>query len=475
MATKLVFLPYLQTWNVAALHVRLLLIPRGNPLDPLIAAAPSFPDAKFAFEIHLLPGLDAIPPLGGPATSVANEPVVATAAPLFQELQAQFQIDPAPPPANPRPAGTQIRKHLPTSYQVAAQYVPGRTSQVSTDDSYTCALGAPPPKPFVKLPPADPKVSWGRVIAALMRQPVLAEAAGLIRSLDIAVAPATSLAAGGWLYVTLAPGSDGAGLLGVPDGLKIYGTRIPPLAGGRPLFTPVLFPIATVPPSGSYDEPFAEVDNYNDGFAKTVHGGQPQQLDPLQEIADGTRPAKELGLRIGWDDEQVTIWCNRQIDPAAASLDAQMGVSGYRIDARTVGDPAWHSLCLARGSVKVGPVDLGIFDGELTVETHPVQLQAQSIGDYWLPTYFSRPGTVPHWSGWIRLASSSAAVRTRTIRPGCRRCRPTCRCVTAMTTSYACAWWTTRAVAQRCPARRQCPDPRLSLPSPAGAGSAQAI
>ena len=152
MATKLVFLPYLQTWDGATLHVRLLLIPRGNPLDPLIAAAPSFPNAKFAFEIHLLPGLDAIPTLGGAATSVVNEPVVATAAPLFQELQAQFQIDPAPPPANPRPSGTQIRKHLPTSYQVAAQYVPSRTSQVSTDDSYACALGAPPPKPFVKLP-----------------------------------------------------------------------------------------------------------------------------------------------------------------------------------------------------------------------------------------------------------------------------------------------------------------------------------
>ena len=63
------------------------------------------------------------------------------------------------------------------------------------------------------------------------------------------VAPATALAAGGWLYVTLAPGSDGAGLLGVPDGLKIYGTRIPALAGARPLFTPVLFPVATVPPT----------------------------------------------------------------------------------------------------------------------------------------------------------------------------------------------------------------------------------
>ncbi|HZU91018.1 MAG TPA: hypothetical protein VE993_17335, partial [Stellaceae bacterium] len=195
MATKLVFLPYLQNWDGAALHVRLLLIPRGSPLDPLIAGAPAFPDANFAFEIHLLPGPGGIPALGGAPTSVVNAPAIATAAPLFTELQAQFQIDPAPPPANPRRAGTQIRKHLPTSYQTAARFVPGRTLLVSTDDSYACALAVPPPKPFVKLPPADPKVPWGRIIAALLRQPVLAEAAGLIRPLDIAVPPPASLTA----------------------------------------------------------------------------------------------------------------------------------------------------------------------------------------------------------------------------------------------------------------------------------------
>ena len=94
-------------------------------------------------------------------------------------------------------------------------------------------------------------------------------------------------------------------------------------------------------------------------------------------------------MRLGWDDEQVTIWFNRQIDPAAATLDAQLGVFGYRIDARIVGDPKWHSLCRARGPVKVDKVDLGTFDGELGVETHPAQLDGQKTGDYWLPMYFT--------------------------------------------------------------------------------------
>lgn len=389
MPTRLSILPYLQRWDGGMLHVRLLLIPRGSPLDPLAPGTPSFAEANFAFEVRLVPGLDDMPTLAGPPGTVVTAPVVATAKPLFQELQNQFQIDPAPPPANPRRAGTPIKKHLPTTYQVAAQFVAGRTPFVYTDDTYACALTAPPPKPFKKLPPPDPRVPWGKVIAFLLRQPVLAEGAGLIRPLDIAVTPATLFSDGGWLYVTLAPSSDAAVLLGMPDALKIYAARIPALSAPRDLFTPVLFPVTSGPPSGSYDELFAEVDDYDDGFAKAVHCSQPRQLDPLQEQPDGTRPAKELGVRLGWDDEQVTIWLNRQIDPAAASLDAPMGVFGYRIDARIVSEPGWHSLCHANGPVKVGAVDLGTFDGELGVEVHPVQLHGQKTGDYWLPTYFT--------------------------------------------------------------------------------------
>jgi hypothetical protein len=154
----------------------------------------------------------------------------------------------------------------------------------------------------------------------------------------------------------------------------------------------VLFP---VPPSGaaSYDEPFAEAVDYADGFAKIVHAAQQRTADPLGEKDDGTRPIKETGVRLGWDDEQVTIWLNRQVDPALADQDAPMGVRGFRIDARQQGDPAWHSLCKASGPVKVGDVAVGDFDGELNVETHPVQLDAQTTGDYWLSPYFVR------WTG----------------------------------------------------------------------------
>jgi hypothetical protein len=388
VATALVLLPYLQSWDGTVLHVRLLLVPRGNPLDPLTAGAPNFPSAKFVFDVHLLQGLDALPVPGGTAYTTITSPVVATALPAFNALASLYQIDPAPPGAT-RPPGTQVQKHLPLSYQQAASYAPGRTPLVFTDDTYSCAIQAPPPKPFKRLPPPNPKVAWGKVIAILLRNPVLAEAAGLVRTLAISINPANLLDQGGFVHVTLAATSDGAALLAVPGGLNIYATRIPVLQAARTLFTPVLFPVVSPPPALDYSEIFAEVDDYNDGFAKIVHTGQPQQLDPLNETPDGSRPVKELGIRIGWDDEQVTIWMNRQLDATQAGFDSPLGVQGYRVDARLTGTTSWNSLVLAAGPLSIGSLSLGTFNGELNVETHPVQLEAQKQGTFWLATYFA--------------------------------------------------------------------------------------
>ena len=391
MATKLVFSPYVQHWDGAGvLQVRLLLLPRGSPVDPLAPGAPSFAAAKFVFDVHVVSGLDALPVPGGVPAKSFPQGAVATAQPIYDALAAQFQIDPAPPPAKPRAAGTTIKKHLPLTYQNAVGFTPG-TANVFTDDTYSCAITSPSPKPFKQFPPPDPKLPWGKVIAKLLRQPKLAEAAGLIRAFDVPVDPA-ALANGGFVFVTLAGASDGAALLAVPDGIKLYASRIPALSAERPIFAPVLFPVAAAAPPGSYDAAFAECTDYDDGFAKAVHCAQPEQFDPFNETPDGSRPAKEFGIRIGWDDEQVTTWLNRAVDVAA--IDAPLGVLGYRVDTRLHVDAAqpdetWHSLVRAEGPVGTDGVDLGTFSGELAVETHPVQMHAQSTGDYWLPTYFT--------------------------------------------------------------------------------------
>jgi hypothetical protein len=389
MATRLVLAPYIENWDGQSLRLRLLLVPRGNPLDPLIDGAPNFPSAKFVLEVHLTQELDALPAPGNPAFSTFTSPSVPTALPLFQAAEQTFQIDPAPRPQPPRPAGTQVKKHLPLTYQTAVGFAPGRSSLVFTDDTYSCAIKTPPPRPFHKLPPPSPLISWAKVIAIFLRNSKLAEATGLAREFTIPIEPPALLSKGGWIFLTLAPGSDGAGLFGVPDGLKIFSSRIPPLTKARDLFSPVLFPVTATPPAADYGDLFAEAEGYSDGQAKAVHCTQPQQLDPLLETPDGTRPTKELGIRIGWDDEQVAIWMNRQIDPTQAVLNASVGVHGYRIDARLVGDTVWHSLTRAAGPLRLGNVDLGNFDGELSVQTHPVQLHAQHGGDFWLPTYFT--------------------------------------------------------------------------------------
>jgi len=406
--TKLNLLPYLQHWNGTRLRVRLLAIPRGNPLDPLVPpGGPSFATANFTFDVRLIAGLDALPTFGAPATSVTiASPRPPQGQSLLNDLAGVFPIDPSPPAANPRPAGTMIKKYLPPSYRDAVGFSGSRSPYTVSDDSYFCTLrsGANKP-PYKKIkPPAAPKFPWGKVIAIAMRQPVLAEAVGIIRPFDVNV-PADFFKEGGWLYVTLAPASDAFALTTTPDALKTYAARVPALPAPRTLFTPVLFPVANVPPPGPYDDLFQEAEDYDDGFAKAVHATQPHFLDPLNETEDGTRPAKDAGVRLGWDDEQVPIWLNRQIDPAMAPLDAPMGVLGYRIDAREAGSAKWSSLCLARSTVKVGATVVGNFNGELAIETIPTQPEGEKTGVYWLPSYYT------NWTG-----PSLVAVDTLTRR-----------------------------------------------------------
>jgi hypothetical protein len=406
---RLNLLPYLQEWDGANLQIRLLAIPRDSPLDPLISGltppGPSFATANFKFDVCLVQGLGAIPIIGTPTTPVLVTPSFpAQAESLFNELANVFTIDPAPAPAKPRQAGRQIRKYLPPTYRDAVGFSGHRSTLTVSNDEYYCLMhsGASKP-PYKKIkPPVNPKYAWGKVIAMALRQPVLAEALGMIYPMTIPV-PADFFKQGGWLYVTLDPTSDGFGLTTISDALKIYSTRIPPLSTARTLFTPVLFPVAAAVPPGPYGDVFQEVEDYDDGFAKAVHGIQPQYLDPLNEKDDGTRPAKEIGIRLGWDDEQVTIWLNRQVDPGAASLDVPLGVAGYRVDARLEGGAVWSSLCQVTSLVKVGTKVVGNFAGDLNVEAIPSQPDGEILGDYWLSSYYT------HWTGPSLVAVDTLA------------------------------------------------------------------
>ena len=40
---------------------------------------------------------------------------------------------------------------------------------------------------------------------------------------------------------------------------------------------------------------------------------------PRRSSHDKLRPATDAGIDLGWDDEQVTLWLNRQLDATRTS------------------------------------------------------------------------------------------------------------------------------------------------------------
>ena len=237
------------------------------------------------------------------------------------------------------------------------------------------------------------------MLSTVLRQPVAAQALGLLYIVKLTAIDPAIFANGGWIYVVLASDSDYAPQeIATPDLVKSYAARIPQLGPARSLFAPVLFPVRSTPGPGNYDEIFSEVEEYDDGFAKIVHTFQSDRHD-IHDLAnsgtDALRPVADTGIRLGWDDEQVVIWMNRQLtdDPrnSPTGRDTPLGVRSYRVDVRPAGSAnPWTSLVHAKGDLTYGPVDLGTFDGELGVDVTPIQLLGNKDGEYWLPSYFTK-------------------------------------------------------------------------------------
>jgi hypothetical protein len=405
---RLTLLPFPQAWTNGSLTIRVVALPRGTPMTSLmtgvpgLADAPSFAEGELQLDLRVIPSLDKLADPADvvlPPIDLAVSP--ANRKPLFQAVEAEFIIDPAIEAGtkNPRRAGRQILKHLPVSYTNAFAFAGPRTTYAKLGDEYACAmrracqLGKPPG------PPPSPKTSWGRVISQCLRQPLLATKMGLLFEATVAV-PAGSFTNGGWVFIGLQDDSDYADHVAAqPDLLAQYAARIPALTGNRVLFAPVLFPVTATPPAADYDEIFSEVANYDDGFAKIVHATQQTTAMPIglesNQTAQGPAPppVRDSGVQLGWDDEQLLIWKNRQIqDPTVEVRQCPMVVRGYRVDVREEGDgdDDWETLMRVEGELAVGAVDVGHFEGELNVEVSPVQLDNQEDGDYWTPAYYTQ-------------------------------------------------------------------------------------
>ena len=374
---RLSLLPFPQSWDGTSLVLRFLCLPKGDPRAPLVPGLPAFATANLVFEAHLIGSLARLP-LTGDATP--SGPLVIGHPPdgksgVFDELARQFNI--AAVPAGPPVLKPVFRKPLTDSYRALI----GdrlRSPFISSAAEFDCAKhsGAldQPPEPVV----LSDSVSWGKVIAFALRQPNLALALGLLLETTVTPADPALFAAGGWLYLDLHATSDCAAAPGIA---AHYAARIPALTPDpRPLFAPLLFPVTDLPGNFIADDIFREAERYQDGLAKLVHCAQ--------------TPEHGDGIQLAWEDEQIADWLNRQVqrDPAGELVvDSPLGISGYRVDVRRVGDAAWNSLVAVQsiGDLQLGPISLGSFQGEAVVEVSPAQISPKQPGAYWFPSYFS--------------------------------------------------------------------------------------
>lgn len=404
---KITLVPYLQKWDYVErrLSIRLLVAPTGDPLQPFLAVPPgvtAFADCALSFRISISDSVGALPQrtlvdqtIDLPAPATPNRRTI------FEAIKVAMAIKDGPAGdtfSEQKPHATQqLRKYLPLSYRQSFDFVQPRTSLAVIDDEYHRLIQCPPES---KPPVTDTELGWGEAIAFSLRRPRLAEALGLIVPLEIDIDAAPRLENGGWLWAELAPGSDYFAHVGLPDFQRAFATRVPelPTASTRPIFTPVVFPVSNnatdAATLGNTDKVFAEAIRFDDGFSKIVHARQPLGMDPLAESNDQAGAARDEGVQLGWDDEDILEGQNRALGPppdGENNIVAPRGIFGYRVDVREYNDitpQLWVTLSKVSSPFNIG-VDLGTTDEERWTEVHPSELSDQ----LWLAPWYV------HWRG----------------------------------------------------------------------------
>lgn len=381
---------------------------------------PKFIGANLKLEVKLICGLSTYP--FSDATVLTNEgasldtktttisfPVNLSA--LYEGLAAQFKLDTISKPLSSKPTtgagdpwadSNGIRKHLPQSYRQAFNFTTPRTEFAKTDDTYRCAIKRTP-MPNPAFAQSGNEITWGRVIAFCLRQPLLAESIGLLHRVNNLTLPAANyFENGGWVYINLTsdPNEFDIQPANLGTELKEYAARIPAVDQERQLFAALLFPVVPGPvqPNGQFDLLKIEAADYDDGFAKIVHAVQPVSANLLSEEPDGIHVQRDMGIRLGWDDEQLLIWQNRQLlaDPTTPGkrIDAPLGVFSYRVDVREKNQADWNSLVHIRSKAKLALAGQQIADAkteqETGVQVFPAKLNADAGTAFWLPSYFTQ-------------------------------------------------------------------------------------
>lgn len=386
--------------------------PFPSHLNPgTTAQLPSFIGVTPKLDLRAVKGLSSYPFSDGSVLAAEGLTAKAVPAPLalppslpalYEGMASQFKLDTSVASTTqgagaPRADSDGIRKYLPKSYRSAFNFTLPRTEFAKTDDSYHCAIRrSPAPDPTFKQSSDD--VTWGRVIAFCLRQPNLAARVGLLYRFTLLIGDSEYFKDGGWVYLNLLNPSDYG--IGAAAELKEYAARIPQIDSPRQLFAPLLFPVVPGPaqPNGDFDTLKIEASDYDDGFAKIVHAVQPVSANLLDEEPGGLHVQKDMGIRLGWDDEQLLIWQNRQVlsDPKTpgARVDAPLGVFTHRVDVRQKNQANWNSLVRIRNRNELTLAGQSVSPAKAPIETgvqvFPVKINAGIDTAYWLPSYFTQ-------------------------------------------------------------------------------------
>lgn len=408
-APKITLVPYLQEWDPAnrLLSIRLLVAPTGDPLQPLLSTpsgVKAFADCSLAFRFSISDTVGALPQRTLVDQIVDDQPappVTPDRRTILEAIKVAMAIKDGPAGntfSEQKPDATkQLRKYLPQSYRQSFDFVQPRTSLAVIDDSYHRLIQCPPDK---KPAITDTEIGWGEAIAFSLRRPRLAEQLGLIVPLQLKIDASPLLEQGGWLWAELASTSDYFAHVVLPNFQRAFATRVPelPKDSTRPIFTPVVFPVsddATAASTlGNTDKIFTEAIRFDDGFSKIVHAHQPLGIDPLAETDDQVGAARDEGVQLAWDDEDILEGQNRALGAppdGENNVIAPRGIFGYRIDVREYdasSSKPWIPLCKVSSPFHIG-VDLETAEEERWVEVHPSELGDQ----LWLAPWYA------HWRG----------------------------------------------------------------------------
>jgi len=409
---SLMLLP--QSWDGSNLIANLLLLPNGDPTLPTPLSSGQelpFAAAQPVLRAALLPGLTVPPWSSAPPVTPAMLTYIpltlsysAAQGAIFAALNSEYAPSAPSPGVFAAQAGGPILKDLPPTYLEATGFQTPDADTFSTGDGFRCSLGSPASAPN-KTPLTPQSIAWGEVLSYALRQPLIAQAMGLIYSQVSIPLDAAQVAGGGWIWLEIDssdPSNWYAQLTAQqPLAVSTYAARLPALTAAQDVFAAVLFPTV----AGNYlgqvlDAAQGEADLYLDGFAKIVHASQPTSSDAVTGDATAIVPGTDAGIQIGWDDEQVTNWINRQVQiaqglagptpPPSTPVNPELPftVLGYRVDVRENATGPWASLCAASGTLNAASVFSTSFTAQdLCVEPTPVQ---NGTGDYWLPRYFAQ-------------------------------------------------------------------------------------